>query len=60
MTTLRVAGYGLAEQCGTAKRLLLASDAYQLGIAALGDRLAALEMGRNLAYSTDADDVSHP
>ncbi|WP_250006615.1 SDR family oxidoreductase [Actinoplanes sp. M2I2] len=35
-------------------RLTLGSDAYELVTAALRDRLAALEAGRDLAYSTDA------
>jgi NAD(P)-dependent dehydrogenase (short-subunit alcohol dehydrogenase family) len=38
-------------------RLALGSDAYTLATAALRDRLSALEAGRDLAYSTDADDV---
>ncbi|MGC4808789.1 SDR family oxidoreductase [Micromonospora sp. DT233] len=36
-------------------RLTLGSDAYALATAALRDRLAALEAGRDLAFSTDAD-----
>jgi NAD(P)-dependent dehydrogenase (short-subunit alcohol dehydrogenase family) len=38
-------------------RLTLGSDAHELATAALRERLAALESGRALAYSTDADDV---
>lgn len=38
-------------------RLTLGSDAYELATAALRGRLEALEAGRSLAYSTDADDV---
>ena len=39
------------------KRLTLGSDAYQLVKTALTERLAALEAQKDLAYSTDADDV---
>jgi NAD(P)-dependent dehydrogenase (short-subunit alcohol dehydrogenase family) len=38
-------------------RLTLGSDAYALATAALRDRLQALEAGRDLAHSTDADDT---
>lgn len=38
------------------KRLTLGSDAYALGVAALGERLEALRAARELAHSTDADD----
>jgi NAD(P)-dependent dehydrogenase (short-subunit alcohol dehydrogenase family) len=40
-------------------RLTLGSDAYELATAAVHDRLEALRAGRDLAYSTDADDVRH-
>jgi NAD(P)-dependent dehydrogenase (short-subunit alcohol dehydrogenase family) len=40
-------------------RLTLGSDAYELATAALRNRLDALEAGRELAFSTDADDVVH-
>ncbi|MFG1606875.1 SDR family oxidoreductase [Actinoplanes sp. NPDC049265] len=40
-------------------RLTLGSDAYELATAAVRDRLEALRAGRELAYSTDADDVVH-
>ncbi|HEX6339783.1 SDR family oxidoreductase [Umezawaea sp.] len=39
-------------------RLTLGSDAYALATGALRDRLRALESGRDLAHSTDADDVT--
>ena len=39
-------------------RLTLGSDAYVQATAALRSRLEALEAGRDLAYSTDADDVT--
>ena len=39
-------------------RLTLGSDAYELATDALRTRLRALEAGRDLAYSTDADDVT--
>jgi NAD(P)-dependent dehydrogenase (short-subunit alcohol dehydrogenase family) len=39
------------------KRLTLGSDAYELATAALRERLTALENAKDLAYSTDADDV---
>ncbi|MCG8916513.1 SDR family oxidoreductase [Actinokineospora sp. PR83] len=38
-------------------RLTLGSDAHALATDALRDRLRALEAGRDLAHSTDADDV---
>ncbi|BCL25266.1 SDR family oxidoreductase [Streptomyces aurantiacus] len=41
-------------------RLTLGSDAYALATAALRGRLEALEAGRGLAHSTDADDVTAP
>ncbi|MFI5680015.1 SDR family oxidoreductase [Streptomyces cellulosae] len=41
-------------------RLTLGSDAYALARAALRERLRALEDGRDLAHSTDADDVTAP
>jgi NAD(P)-dependent dehydrogenase (short-subunit alcohol dehydrogenase family) len=47
-----------ADQAEAPLRLTLGSDAYVLATAALRDRLAALEAGRSLAYSTDADDVT--
>jgi hypothetical protein len=46
-----------ADQPQAPFRLTLGSDAYALATAALRDRLEAMEAGRNLAYSTDADDV---
>jgi len=39
-------------------RLTLGSDAYALATAALRGRLDALEAGRDLAHSTDADDLT--
>lgn len=39
------------------KRLTLGSNAYEAITAAWRDRLAALERQRDLAYSTDADDI---
>ena len=47
-----------ADQAEAPFRLTLGSDAYVLATAALRDRLEALEAGRSLAYSTDADDVA--
>ncbi|MEV5432398.1 SDR family oxidoreductase [Streptomyces sp. NPDC052701] len=41
-------------------RLTLGSDAYALATAALRGRLEALEAGRSLAHSTDADDFTAP
>jgi NAD(P)-dependent dehydrogenase (short-subunit alcohol dehydrogenase family) len=40
-------------------RLALGSDAYQEIVSALTSRLAELEAQKDLAYSTDADDVAH-
>ena len=40
-------------------RLTLGSDAYEQATVALRRRLDALEAGRELAFSTDADDVVH-
>lgn len=40
-------------------RLALGSDAYAVMREALLERLAALEAQKELAYSTDADDVQH-
>ena len=45
-----------ADQLEAPKRLTLGSDAYALGTAALRERLTALETGKDLAHSTDADD----
>lgn len=42
------------------RRLTLGSDAYALGVAALGERLEALRAARALAHSTDADDWARP
>jgi NAD(P)-dependent dehydrogenase (short-subunit alcohol dehydrogenase family) len=42
------------------RRLTLGSNAYEAITAALRDRLAALERQRELAYSTDADDIIGP
>ncbi|MDM7991553.1 SDR family oxidoreductase [Arthrobacter sp. zg-Y877] len=39
-------------------RLTLGSDAYTLATSALRERLARLEEGKDLAHSTDADDVA--
>jgi len=39
------------------RRLTLGSNAYEAMAAAWRDRLAALERQRDLAYSTDADDI---
>lgn len=44
-----------ADQADAPLRLTLGSDAYALANAALRDRLRALEDGRDLAHSTDAD-----
>ncbi|MGZ7444795.1 hypothetical protein ACLD72_024980 [Paenibacillus sp. TH7-28] len=41
-------------------RMALGSDAYEQIRAALLDRLAALEAQKELAYSTDSDDVVKP
>jgi len=46
-----------ADQPDAPLRLTLGSDAHALATTALRDRLAALEAGRDLAHSTDADDV---
>ncbi|MET7296232.1 hypothetical protein ABZS79_29630 [Streptomyces griseoloalbus] len=46
-----------AEQTPAPLRLTLGSDAYAMATAALRDRLKALETGRDLAHSTDADDT---
>ncbi|MCS7476881.1 SDR family oxidoreductase [Umezawaea endophytica] len=46
-----------ADQPHPPLRLTLGSDAYEQATAALRDRLDALEAGRDLAFSTDADDV---
>ncbi|ACU38869.1 SDR family oxidoreductase [Actinosynnema mirum] len=46
-----------ADRADAPLRLTLGSDAHALATAALRDRLAALEAGRELAFSTDADDV---
>jgi NAD(P)-dependent dehydrogenase (short-subunit alcohol dehydrogenase family) len=46
-----------ADQPEAPLRLTLGSDAYTQATAALRDRLGALEAGRDLAHSTDADDV---
>ncbi|GAA2682070.1 MULTISPECIES: SDR family oxidoreductase [Actinosynnema] len=46
-----------ADRADAPLRLTLGSDAYALATAALRDRLSALEAGRELAHSTDADDV---
>ncbi|MEV4360935.1 SDR family oxidoreductase [Nonomuraea sp. NPDC049625] len=48
-----------ADQAEAPLRLTLGSDAYELATTALRGRLEALEAGRSLAYSTDADDVVH-
>ncbi|MEU3354176.1 SDR family oxidoreductase [Streptomyces sp. NPDC037389] len=45
-----------ADQDPAPGRLVLGSDAYELGRAALGRRLADLEAQRGVAYSTDAED----
>lgn len=47
-----------ADQPDAPFRLTLGSDAYSLGTAALRARLTAMEAARELAYSTDADDVT--
>ncbi|MFF9203221.1 SDR family oxidoreductase [Streptomyces sp. NPDC014986] len=47
-----------ADRPGAPLRLTLGSDAYAMATAALRDRLEALEAGRSLAHSTDADDVT--
>jgi hypothetical protein len=39
------------------RRLTLGSNAYEAIAAAWQERLAALEAQRDLAYSTDADDI---
>ncbi|MCC3779339.1 SDR family oxidoreductase [Streptomyces sp. UNOB3_S3] len=44
-----------ADQDPAPARLVLGSDAYEMGRAALGQRLADLEAQRNVAYSTDAE-----
>jgi NAD(P)-dependent dehydrogenase (short-subunit alcohol dehydrogenase family) len=46
-----------ADQPEPPLRLTLGSDAYALATTALRNRLDALEAGRDLAHSTDADDV---
>ncbi|MFD9697869.1 SDR family oxidoreductase [Lentzea sp. NPDC059081] len=46
-----------ADQAEAPLRLTLGSDAYAIGTAALQDRLDALKASRDLAHSTDADDV---
>ncbi|WP_199442842.1 SDR family oxidoreductase [Umezawaea beigongshangensis] len=46
-----------AEQSDAPLRLTLGSDAHAWATSALRDRLAALEAGRDLARSTDADDA---
>ena len=46
-----------ADQPEAPLRLTLGSDAYTQATAALRNRLDALEAGRDLAFSTDADDV---
>jgi len=46
-----------ADQPEAPRRLTLGSDAYALGTEALQNRLDALRAGRDLAHSTDADDV---
>ncbi len=46
-----------ADQAEAPLRLTLGSDAYALATAALRARLEAVEAGRDLAHSTDADDV---
>jgi NAD(P)-dependent dehydrogenase (short-subunit alcohol dehydrogenase family) len=48
-----------ADQAEPPLRLTLGSDAYEQATVALRNRLEALEAGRDLAYSTDADDVVH-
>jgi hypothetical protein len=48
-----------ANQSPAPRRLTLGSDAYTLVTAGLRDRLTALESARELAFSTDADDVQH-
>lgn len=47
-----------ADEPEAPKRLTLGSDAYNLATAALRERLTALETGKGLAYSTDADDYT--
>ncbi|MEV6396014.1 SDR family oxidoreductase [Streptomyces sp. NPDC051907] len=47
-----------ADQDEAPKRLTLGSDAYELVTAGLRERLTALEAVKDLAYSTDADDVT--
>jgi NAD(P)-dependent dehydrogenase (short-subunit alcohol dehydrogenase family) len=47
-----------AEQQDAPKRLTLGSDAYAMATTALRERLEALEAGKALAYSTDADDYT--
>jgi NAD(P)-dependent dehydrogenase (short-subunit alcohol dehydrogenase family) len=47
-----------ADQAEAPLRLALGSDAYAVATAALRNRLGALEAGRDLAHSTDADDVT--
>jgi NAD(P)-dependent dehydrogenase (short-subunit alcohol dehydrogenase family) len=46
------------EQQDAPKRLTLGSDAYAMATTALRERLEALEAGKALAYSTDADDYT--
>lgn len=46
-----------ADEPEAPKRLTLGSDAYEMGTAALSERLEAMQAARDLAYSTDADDV---
>ena len=48
-----------ADQPDAPKRLTLGSDAYTLATTALHERLDALEAGKNIARSTDADDYAH-
>jgi NAD(P)-dependent dehydrogenase (short-subunit alcohol dehydrogenase family) len=47
-----------ADQPDPPLRLTLGSDAHELATTALRNRLQALEAGRSLAYSTDADDLT--
>ncbi|MEV4443196.1 SDR family NAD(P)-dependent oxidoreductase, partial [Streptomyces sp. NPDC049577] len=46
-----------ADQPTAPRRLVLGSDAYEAGRAALAQRLAELEAQREVAFSTDADDA---
>ncbi len=48
-----------ADQAPAPRRLVLGSDAYEIGRTALAQRLAELEAQREVAHSTDADDVRH-